>query len=85
MSSISSSVLAGMHMAEARLEQAAGRIAQAFVVPDPQADAPSMPVDVIDVSTAMVELMQAKAGMAAAVKVSHAEQEMQSRVLDLLA
>jgi flagellar hook protein FlgE len=71
--------LAGLNRAEDQLNGAAVTIAGAGASTSPDA-----PVDSVDLSSAMVSLIQARNNTAANVQVVHVVDEMQKSILNLL-
>lgn len=73
------SALEGMHQAETQLDQTAGRIARLpFSPATPQ-------TDTVDLSTDMVNLLEARNNFAANTKVVHVADEIQKSTISILA
>ena len=72
-----SSALAGMSRAETQLNHAAGDIARATTVSPPA-------VDIVDLSTSMVSLLQSRNSFDANTKVFKVADEMQKSLLNVI-
>ena len=72
--------LQGINQAETRLNAAAAQLSAGSV-----GTADSAGIDTVDLSSAMVSLMEARNGLNASVSVAHTAEQMQGSLLSLLA
>jgi len=76
------SALSGMQSADSQLDATASLIANSAFPTVP--DAPNPPQDRVDLSTDMVNLLQARTNFAADVKVAHVADEIQKSTISML-
>ena len=76
------SALSGMQSADSQLDATASRIANSAFPTVPET--PNPPQDRVDLSTDMVNLLQARSNFAADVKVAHVADDIQKATISML-
>jgi hypothetical protein len=77
--------LGGMQIAQSSFARTAQRIADASTQPSSQSQAQGQPQDLVELSTQAVALLADRNQFQASVQVFHAGDQMQKKLLDLMA